>query len=877
MTTNEIRSKFLEFFQSKEHTLIESDSVVPKDDPTVLFTTAGMQQFKRQFLGHLDGYSRACSSQKCIRTDDLDEVGRTDFHHTFFEMLGNFSFGDYFKKEAITWAWEFLTEVLEIPADRLWVSVYKDDTEAEQIWLNDIKLPKEKLFKLGDKSNFWPSNAKLEGPNGPCGPCSEIFYDYAPETGTTPKDPDDEDGRFCEVWNLVFTQFNRKEGGELEPLPNKNIDTGMGLERLSAVLQGKKSNFEADVFAPILEAIDNNIKIPVSKKGERNERFVIADHLRGIVFAINDGVPPSNEGRGYVVKKLIIDITDIAIRSGAKEPVIYKLIPSVVTAMGEHYKMIHEKIQNIADTVEGIERAYIKVRNERLPEFKKQIVEAQDADALGQTLFMFRDSYGLALSTMQSVVDDATIDSALKADSWKKYNELMTKQQEQSRKASKMTGDVFTGIDLTLDVEKTEFLGYEFAESDASVLKIYKNNEPVDEASEGDEVKIILDKTPFYAESGGQIGDTGFIRNHETNCEIRITDTQKTDGVFIHTGNIFQGTLKQNDVILARIDVDRRLSIMRNHTATHLLQKALHEILGSHIQQQGSYVGDDRLRFDFTHPKTVTDDEIKEIENLANLFIRACDPIKTEDLPIEEAKKSGALAFFAEKYGKIVRVVSIGQYSKEFCGGTHVGSTGQIGMVKVTNESAIAQGIRRIEARTGIGAIDFIREEESRINKLSELFKAAPHELVERAEQQVKRIKELDKQVQQLEFQNIKSSINEILKNADQVNDSKIITHIFKNSNVGTLRQVNDLIKNKENSFISILGAVNGDSSAVLVGVSNDLIKKGIQANDIVKEIATKIDGSGGGRPQLAQAGSKEASKIPQAIDQAKNILKEKI
>ena len=524
MTVNEIRQKFLTYFANKGHTVVESDTLVPKDDPTVLFTTAGMQQFKRQFLGHIDDYTRAATAQKCMRTDDLEEVGVTDFHHTFFEMLGNFSFGDYFKKEAINWGWEFLTKELGISADRLWVSVYEEDSEAEQIWINDIGIPQEKIFKLGGKSNFWPSNAKENGPNGPCGPCSEIFYDYDPQRGTVPADPDDEPGRFSEVWNLVFTQFNRKDGGVLEPLPGKNIDTGMGLERLAAVLQGKKSNFETDIFAPILAEVDAHIKIEQPNE-RRNERFVLADHLRAVTIAIGDGVVPSNKDRGSVIRRLITEMTDIAVRhSGLLEPVIYKLIPSAVKAMEGGYPDLPAKQQMICDNVISVEKAFLKVRAERIPDFIKTVEQqTQDAKALGNSIFTYKDRYGLTLATMEGILKDQNVDTAVHQEAMTVYEEMMNSQREQSRAGSKMTGDVFAEGSLQADLPKTDFKGYDQTVSVGTILALISNGDSVSEVTEGDEIQVVLDKTPFYAESGGQIGDSGRM-SHEGN-EIRVIDT----------------------------------------------------------------------------------------------------------------------------------------------------------------------------------------------------------------------------------------------------------------------------------------------------------------------------------------------------------------
>ncbi|MFA5060243.1 MAG: alanine--tRNA ligase [Candidatus Omnitrophota bacterium] len=869
MTANEIRAKFLDFFASKGHKIVESDSVVPKDDPTVLFTTAGMQQFKKQFLGYVEGYTKAATSQKCLRTDDLDKVGKTAFHHTFFEMLGNFSFGDYFKKEAITWAWEFLTHALKIPSEKLWVSVYKDDDEAYDIWLNNIKIKKERIVKLGDKSNFWPSEAKEKGPNGPCGPCSEIFYDYGvnPNCPNGSKcDPDCSCGRFSEVWNLVFTQFNRKEGGVLEPLPNKNIDTGMGLERLVAVVQGKKNNYETDLFEPIISAITQETE-KENCKLERVEKLIIADHLRAIVFGICDGVIPSNEGRGYIVKKLIIDSTDLILQKGVEKPIVYKLIPSVIHAMKNPYPEIAEKLSDVATVIKKIEEGYIKLEKERIPEIKKLVTDAyaknqslqEKRHELVEIMFKYRDTFGLTLAAISKAILETSIGKDELQEGINRFPSKMDEQKERSRASSKMTGDVFAEAGINLNVPKTEFLGYQKNEAGVKILKLLIENKEVAEAKKGDSIKIILDKTPFYAESGGQVGDSGTIS--KSGSVIKVTDTQKFADIFIHTATVESGSFKEADAVTAKIDEPRRLSIMRNHTATHLLQAALRKVLGAHVQQQGSLVAPERLRFDFTHPQGVTKDQLAQIETLINGFIAANDQIEKHVMPIAEAKKSGALAFFAEKYGETVRVVSIDGYSKEFCGGTHLNKTGEIISLKITGEGAIAQGIRRIEAVTGTYVQDWQKEKESQEQLL----------------RQSQQLKEQEKQESEQNFTNIKNSIDAIIKESTMIADATIVRRHFKDIDPGLLRRVSDLIKQKVRSAVIILTCEKSGNAHILIAVTEDLIKKDIKADEIVSRIAPIIDGSGGGRAQMAQAGSKNPAKLPEALKKTESILKELI
>jgi alanyl-tRNA synthetase len=914
MTTNEIRAKFLNFFKSKGHSIIASDSLVPKDDPTVLFTTAGMQQFKPQFLGHIDGFTRAATCQKCLRTDDLDVVGKTDFHHTFFEMLGNFSFGDYFKKDAIHWAWEFLTGELKLPKEKLWVSVYQEDAEAYGIWADEIKIPKERIIKLGDKSNFWPSNAKLNGPNGPCGPCSEIFYEY-PLNPECPNgkdcNPDCSCGRFSEVWNLVFTQFNRKDGGVLEPLPTKNIDTGMGLERLAAVVQSKKSNYETDNFALILK----EIKLRIKDISEFDAR-IIADHMRAVVFGIADGVIPSNEGRGYVMRKLIVDMVSLVSFPNAsvgnpghaisgpptktfgggnlrRSPVIHAFVRPVIDAMKQPYPDLLKYEKDIVETIKHIEVSVIKLNEEKVPLFVKEldklrkkyviddeidsfkyesrnvtakssgVINAKLISDLGGLMFFYRDTYGLPMNLIQSKVKERFSDKAFEAAFSKAlelFEDLMEEQKNRSRASSKMAGDVFANQDFALNLPKTEFLGYKELKAEAKVLKILNDQGETNQAHQGQSVKIILNRTPFYAEAGGQVGDTGYLIGDDKTLKVRVTDTQKANDIYVHSGMIESGAMKTGDKVQAVIDEPRRRAIMRNHTATHLLQAALREILGAHIKQQGSLVEEGRFRFDFTHPKGISPEEMKKIENRVDEFIRRADPVTTEILALEEARKKGALAFFAEKYGEVVRVLSIGDYSREFCGGTHVSSTRDIEAMKITSEGSVAQGIRRVEAVTGK------KDVEKFLNKKQQ--ELAIMELGERKKQQ-------EKEDQNVYFEKIKSSVDEMIKAGENVKGVNLIIRSLENIDIASLRKLSDLLKQKVKSGIFILGAKDPENASMVLSVTDDLVARGIKANELMDQITPLMDGSGGGRPQLAQAGSKQPQKLDEALVKARDIVKD--
>ncbi|MCA9408662.1 MAG: alanine--tRNA ligase, partial [Candidatus Omnitrophica bacterium] len=713
---------------------------------------------------------------------------------------------------------------------------------------------------------------------GPCGPCSEIFFDFGVNVNCTSKkcDPSCDCGRFSEIWNLVFTQYDRKEGGVLEPLPNKNIDTGMGLERLAAVIQGKRCNYEIDLFQPILNAISKNIT-QTKRELTKIETHIIADHIRAIVIGIADGVPPSNEGRGYVIKKLIIDITDIAVQTGQTRPVIYQLVPAVIEAMNEAYPDLQPKKADIEGTIENIENAYLRVRKERLPEFERQIQEIQQneqnvSEKLGDLIFKYRDTYGLAMNTIEHALSNNKIEDNLQKKIWERFQLLLQKQQEQSRSSSKMTGDVFDSNALDVNIAKTQFVGYDHCETSAQVLRLFLNNQMVNEVSQGDHIKVILDKTPFYAESGGQIGDTGEFTFE--NGIVKIYDTQKQNDVFIHSGEVIKGILRLKDTVTASIETDRRQAIMRHHSATHLLQAALRTILGEHIKQQGSVVTEEKLRFDFTHHKAVSSEELLKIESLINEYIQNCNPVNKEILPIDEAKKRGALAFFQEKYGKEVRVISMADYSKEFCGGTHVNFTGEIGLVKIISEGAIAQGIRRIEAKAGTAALKFYHQEETLLSEANKILKTSNENFLERLKIQMNRLKQMEKDNESLKFDSLKNELNSDLLNLPSIQGLTIYTKIFQDVEMPLLRKISDFLKQKISNSIIILGAKSPTSASILMACSNQAIKKGFKANELIQTIAPIINGNGGGRTNLAQAGGKNPQKIDEAINHLNQLLK---
>ncbi|MCG8431139.1 MAG: alanine--tRNA ligase, partial [Candidatus Omnitrophica bacterium] len=731
MTSAVLRKKFLDFFKVRKHRLLPSDLLVPRDDPTVLFTPAGMNQFKKEFMGHDSGFSRAATCQRCLRTDDLDKVGKTSGHHTFFEMLGNFSFGDYFKEEAITWAWEFLTKELKLPPDKLRVSVYRDDDEAYRIWRDTVGIAPERIVRLGDKENFWPAEAKEKGPNGPCGPCSEIFFDSGSSVGCGKAgcSPACSCGRFLEVWNLVFTQFNRLPDGKLEPLPQKNIDTGMGLERLAAVMQGVQSNFETDLFKATLKEIALHSAGDVG--GRRGDVYAVADHIRAIVFAIYDGVLPSHEARGYVVRKLIRKSVLHLRTLGISKPFLCALTPLVAESMGPAYPDLKERQENIAEVILAEEQNFISILDSSASLLKETfgpLLGKPDPEEAGRRAFQLHDTYGVPLELTGEWLKKHGITMSREA-----FDRALGDQKERSKSMSAMKGDVFGADDFDYGSPATKFSGYREHTTRSNIFSLAVTGSGgkrlVKKISAGSEAAMILDKTPFYAESGGQVGDTGVIEKGRSS--FSVTDTRKVGKIYVHYGKVTRGSFKLKEAVTARIDAERRLSVERNHTATHMLQAALRNVLGAHIRQQGSLVAPDRLRFDFTHFKDISAEQIARVEELVNGSILSNLSLTSRQMTLAEAKKTGALAVFGEKYAERVRVVSIGDFSLELCGGTHLASTGQIGLFKILQEGSISSGVRRIEATTGQWAYDVVKGHERVVADLSRILQG-PAEAIPR-------------------------------------------------------------------------------------------------------------------------------------------------
>ncbi|MBM3250271.1 MAG: alanine--tRNA ligase [Candidatus Omnitrophica bacterium] len=862
MQADLLRKKFLDFFKARKHKIIESDTLVPKDDPTVLFTPAGMNQFKKEFLGFDSGFTRAATAQRCLRTDDLDKVGKTTGHHTFFEMLGNFSFGDYFKKEAVSWAWEFLTEELKIDKEKLWVSVYQDDEEAYNVW-KDI-IPEKRIVKLGDKENFWPSEAKLKGPNGPCGPCSEIFFDLGKEAGCGEAacDPSCDCGRFIEVWNLVFTQFNRKEDGTLLPLPKKNIDTGMGLERLAAVMQAAPNNFETDLFKPIIETITSY------ELRAKNYKLIyaIADHIRAVVFSIYDGVLPSNESRGYIVRKIIrksvLHLRDL----GIKKPFLNKLVPVVAETMKAPYPELLERQEDIAQIVLAEEKNFINALDSSGALFRSKFAGVKDAEAAGSIAFQLYDTYGIPPDLTKDWLAQHDVPFSQPA-----FNKEMEAQKTRSKEQSSMKGDVFSLKELDYGTKETRFTGYKEYETKAKVVKIVKEGTEAKKINKAETATVILDKSCFYAEQGGQVGDAGQIVKGKN--IFAVTDTKKAGGVTLHTGTVKEGTFKKSDLVTAKVDKERRLNIARNHTATHLLQAALRKVLGAHVQQQGSLVADDRLRFDFTHFKALDDEQKLRIEELVNSWIMENHPVEKKEKTLAEARKSGALAFFGEKYENRVRVVSIEGVSKELCGGTHLDFTGSIGPFKILQESSIASGIRRIEAVTGSFAYKKIKEEEESLKDAESLLNTTQDKLIPELEKRLGRIKELEKQLSSRKMESAQSSVDDLIRSAEVVNGIRLIVKVEPGLDMGTVRGLVDLIKQKTDSAVIICGVSAGSNVSLALGVTPDLCLKGADAAKLIKEIAAEIGGSGGGRKDFAQAGGNRPENLEQVLKRLKELI----
>ncbi|PXY96743.1 alanine--tRNA ligase [Frischella perrara] len=872
-STAEIRQMFLDFFHSKGHEIVESSSLVPHNDPSLLFTNAGMNQFKDVFLG-VDNraYSRATTAQRCVRAggkhNDLDNVGYTARHHTFFEMLGNFSFGDYFKRDAIHFAWELLTGEgwFNLPKERLLVTVYETDDEAFNIWANEIGIPQEKIIRIGDNKgapyasdNFWQM-----GDTGPCGPCSEIFYDHGDHIwGGPPGSPEEDGDRFIEIWNIVFMQFNRHADGTMEPLPKPSVDTGMGLERISAVLQHVNSNYEIDLFKVLIQ--DTAKVIGLTDLHNKSLR-VIADHIRSCAFLIADGVLPSNEGRGYVLRRIIRRAVRHGHMLGAKNVFFYKLVQSLINVMASAGDQLAKKQKLVEDTLKSEEEQFLKTLERGLFLLNQELTKIQSNQLSGEVAFKLYDTYGFPFDLTADVCreKDITVDEA-------GFNQCMEAQRNRSREADNFSIDYSNTIKFD---GETQFLGYEVNELTATVVAIFQQGKSVNRIDQGDEAVIILDKTPFYGESGGQVGDKGILT--ATNINFEVVDSQKYGKNIGHIGHLLQGQLQVGDKIAAIINDELRARIRRNHSATHLLQAALQRILGSHVQQKGSLVNDNYLRFDFSHTQPIALAQIQEIENLVNQQIRRNYPVLVELMPIDEAKNKGAMALFGEKYENIVRVLTMGDFSIELCGGTHVKRTGDIGFFKIISESSIASGVRRIEATTGQIAIDLVHDDSNQLNNIMLLLKVDKNGVVPRLSLLVEQVKLLEKSIEQLKSQQAVQESAQLLNNVETINNKKLLVARIDNTEPKVLREMIDGLKNQLKSGVIVLAAVNTDKISLAIGVTKDLTEQ-IKAGILVSQLAAKVGGKGGGRPDFAQAGGSDISVLPEALSLIRNEIGEKL
>jgi alanyl-tRNA synthetase len=866
MKSAEIRQKFLDYFAARDHEIVSSSSLVPANDPTLLFTNAGMVQFKDVFLGDEKRERvRATSSQRCVRAggkhNDLENVGYTARHHTFFEMLGNFSFGDYFKREAIQFAWEFLTEELGLPADRLWVTVYQDDDEAADIWLNEMKVDSERFSRLGEKDNFWAM-----GDTGPCGPCSEIFYDHGPDVaGGPPGSPDEDGDRYIEIWNLVFMQFERKADGSMTPLPKPSVDTGAGLERVAAVLQHVHSNYEIDLFA---ELISDIAQITGTADLQNNSLRVIADHIRSCAFLVVDGVTPSNEGRGYVLRRIIRRAVRHGYRLGVKEVFFYKIVASLARVMGEAYPELLERQAYIEKTLNEEEQQFARTLENGMTILEKAIGELSGSVIAGETVFKLYDTYGFPVDLTADIAREHNLTLDMPG-----FEAAMEIQRDQARAASN-----FSAVEkLDLDgLEKTVFSGYASLQSEAQIVGIFSPaNEKLDIVPANSEVLIVLDTTPFYAESGGQIGDAGLLESDEARFEV--SDTQKQSDIFIHKGRLTSGKLKIGDSVRALVAGNDRAAITLNHSATHLMNAALRSVLGDHVLQKGSLVEADRLRFDFSHGAPVSAEEIRRIEEQVNVEILANSEVSKEVMPIEAARSKGALALFGEKYGEEVRVVSMGgDYSVEFCGGCHVDRTGDIGLFKIVSESGISAGVRRIEAVTGHGALALIEREQDVLREASSLLKTGTDNLLDKLSGLLSQNKALEKQLAQLKAQMAASAGDDLGSRAVELAGIKVLVANLEGFNPKSLRDTVDQLKNKLGDSVIVLACAAEGKVNLVAGVSKALTDR-IKAGELVNMVAEQVGGKGGGRPDMAMAGGSQPENLSVALESVQPWLEARL
>jgi len=853
-TTAQIRELFQEYFEKKGHTRVDSASLIPINDPTLLFVNAGMVPFKDYFLGiEKPSFTKATSVQRCVRAggkhNDLENVGYTARHHTFFEMLGNFSFGNYFKKEAIAFAWDFLTNVLHIPKDRLWVSVYKEDQESADIWINDIGVDPNRISYCGKKDNFWSM-----GDTGPCGPCSEIFYDHGADiAGGPPGTPEEDGDRYIEIWNMVFMQYNRLPNGDMEKLPQPCVDTGMGLERIAAVLQDVHNNYDIDLFQALLKALDDLFDL--QNVDQLMTKRVIADHIRSSAFLIADGVAPSNEGRGYVLRRIIRRAVRHGFHLGLDKPFFHKMVAPLVEQMGKAYGTLKQQQPYIEQIILQEEQQFARTLSKGMKVLESAIEQMDGSVISGELAFTMYDTYGFPLDLTADIAREKNL--TVDTDGFETH---MAMQREQSKSASQFSHNI---LSTTYLKDKTEFLGYETVHVDAEVLTLLHDDSPVPVLQKGEKGCVVLDKSCFYPQGGGQVGDTGYL--HSDDGLFHVKDTQKLGDAILHSGYMEKGFLKPGDSVHAKVDPSRK-EIAANHSATHLLHAALQYVLGEHVQQKGSLVNADYLRFDFAHHEALSDDNLKDIEDMVNHQIRNNLKADIEWMSIDDAKKAGAMALFGEKYGDTVRVLRFGDFSIELCGGLHVNATGDIGLFKIIKEEATASGVRRIEAMTGQKALEYMRGFEKQIENIAALLQSDKKQLMHKLEQQLKQYKETQVQLQKFKSQNAKQKLGSILESGEMISDVYVLSAVLEGIDSAALREMVDHVKSQRDDYAIVLANKSGEKIQLIAGVGK-AAQKHFNAKDLLKSVAEPLGGKGGGRPDLAQGSATDIAKLDGVIN----------
>ncbi|WP_018865273.1 alanine--tRNA ligase [Thioalkalivibrio sp. ARh3] len=868
MKSADIRRSFLEFFEGHGHTIVPSSPLVPGNDPTLLFTNAGMVQFKDVFLGREKRpYSRAVSSQRCVRAggkhNDLENVGYTARHHTFFEMLGNFSFGDYFKRDAIHYAWQFLTETIGLPPEKLWVTVYETDDDAYNVWANEIQVPAERIVRIGDKPDGGSDNFWQMGDTGPCGPCTEVFYDHGPEVeGGPPGSPDEDGDRYIEIWNLVFMQYDRDADGTLNPLPRPSVDTGMGLERLAAVLQGVHSNYEIDLFQDLIAAA---ARVTGAKESDSASLRVIADHIRSIAFLITDGVLPSNEGRGYVLRRIIRRAARHGFKMGAQDAFLYQMVGDLVRVMGEAFPELAEAQAQVEKVLEKEERKFLETLDKGMKILEDDLRDLEGKVIPGETIFLLYDTYGFPVDLTGDIARERGLELDMAG-----FESAMADQRARARAASHFSMD--HGGLPQVDVETT-FSGYETVDDEGRVVALYQNGEPVERLEVGAEGLVVLDRTPFYGESGGQVGDVGTLSG--SGVRFQVADTRKQGAAHIHVGQVRAGTLELGQTLQAAVEGPRRENIRRHHSATHLLHKALRDQLGDHVQQKGSLVDAERLRFDFTHMEPLTDEQIRSIEAQVNAEILANEATDTRVMDIESAMESGAVALFGEKYGDQVRVLKIGT-SVELCGGTHVDRTGDIGLFRITSEGGVAAGIRRIEAVAGEVALRWVDEQLGYLDAIADRLRAGRGEAADKVAQLQERSRELEKQIDQLKGKLASQAGSDLASQAQEVGGVQVLAAKVEGVEPKALRDMVDQLKQKLGQAVVVLGTATGEGKVSLVAGVTKAETERFKAGDLVGHVAAQVDGKGGGRPDMAMAGGQSPDKLEAALASVADWVRER-